>query len=150
MPECTENQALEKLREAERNMRDVEERTKSVPRIGNDGIAVEKLLAEAQRELDEARYQAKLQELDHLKSAFVSIASHELRTPMTSIKGYVENMLDGLTGELTEEQADSLERVKHNVDRLTRMINELLDLSKIEAGRMELHLVPVSLLDVAG
>ena len=60
------DQALEKLREAERKMRDVEERTKSVPRIGNDGIAVEKMLAEAQRELDEAReaYQAKLQELD--------------------------------------------------------------------------------------
>ena len=55
MPECTENQALEKLREAERNMRDVEERTKSVPRIGNDGIAVEKMLAMAQEELDEAR-----------------------------------------------------------------------------------------------
>ncbi len=91
----------------------------------------------------------KFQELDRLKSAFVSIVSHELRTPMTSIKGYVENMLDGLTGALTEQQSYSLERVKHNVDRLTRMINELLDLSRIEAGRMELHLFPVSLLDVA-
>jgi two-component system sensor histidine kinase BarA len=91
----------------------------------------------------------KLQELDRLKSAFVSIVSHELRTPMTSIKGYVENMLDGLTGALTEKQSHSLERVKHNIDRLTRMINELLDLSRIEAGRMELNLAPVSLLDVA-
>ena len=91
----------------------------------------------------------KLQELDRLKSAFVSIVSHELRTPMTSIKGYVENMLDGLTGALTEKQSHSLGRVKHNIDRLTRMINELLDLSRIEAGRMELNLAPVSLLDVA-
>ena len=91
----------------------------------------------------------KLQELDRLKSAVVSIVSHELRTPMTSIKGYVENMLDGLTGTLTEKQSHSLGRVKHNVERLTRMINELLDLSRIEAGRVEMHLVPVSLLDVA-
>jgi signal transduction histidine kinase len=91
----------------------------------------------------------KLQELDRLKSAFVSIVSHELRTPMTSIKGYVENMLDGLAGALTEKQSHSLERVRHNIDRLTRMINELLDLSKIEAGRMELHLAPLSLPEMA-
>ncbi|MBH0177983.1 MAG: HAMP domain-containing histidine kinase [Nitrospira sp.] len=91
----------------------------------------------------------KLQELDRLKSAFVSVVSHELRTPMTSIKGYVENLLDGLTGALTDKQSRSLERVRHNIDRLTRMINELLDLSKIEAGRMELNLAPVPLLEIA-
>lgn len=91
----------------------------------------------------------KLQELDQLKSAFVSIVSHELRTPMTSIKGYVENMLDGLAGALTDKQTRSLERVKHNIDRLTRMINELLDLSKIETGHMDLNFAPVSLLDMA-
>jgi signal transduction histidine kinase len=82
----------------------------------------------------------KLQELDRLKSAFVSIVSHELRTPMTSIKGYVENMLDGLTGLLTDKQAYYLGRVRFNVERLTRMINDLLDLSRIEAGRAELAL----------
>lgn len=91
----------------------------------------------------------KLKELDHLKSQFVSIVSHELRTPMTSIKGYVENLLDGLAGALTQKQTYSLDRVKHNVDRLTRMINELLDLSKIEAGRLELTLAPVALWEVA-
>jgi signal transduction histidine kinase len=91
----------------------------------------------------------KLKELDHLKSQFVSVVSHELRTPMTSIKGYVENLLDGLAGTLTHKQTYSLDRVKHNVERLTRMINELLDLSKIEAGRMELILAPVSLSEMA-
>jgi signal transduction histidine kinase len=85
-----------------------------------------------------------LEELDRLKSAFVSIVSHELRTPMTSIKGYVENMLDGLTGTLTDKQAYYLGRVKYNAERLTRMTNELLDLSRIEAGRMDLHLSSVS------
>ncbi len=90
----------------------------------------------------------KLQELDHLKSQVVSIVSHELRTPMTSIKGYVENLLDGLAGALTHKQTYSLDRIKHNVERLTRMINELLDLSKIEAGRLELTLAPVALSEV--
>jgi len=108
---------------------------------------LEQRVQQRTRELQTAN--DKLQELDRLKSLFVSIVSHELRTPMTSIKGYVENVLDGLAGALTEKQSRSLERVKHNIDRLTRMINELLDLSKIEAGRMELHFVPVSLCDVA-
>jgi signal transduction histidine kinase len=93
------------------------------------------------RELQAANEQ--LQELDRLKSAFVSIVSHELRTPMTSIKGYIENMLDGLTGTLSERQAYYLGRVKFNVERLTRMINDLLDLSRIEAGRVELTLAPL-------
>jgi two-component system sensor histidine kinase BarA len=107
---------------------------------------LEQRVQQRTRELQTAN--DKLQELDRLKSTFVSIVSHELRTPMTSIKGYVENMLDGLTGALTDKQSRSLERVKHNIDRLTRMINELLDLSRIEAGRMELHLAPVSMCEV--
>ncbi len=87
----------------------------------------------------------RLQELDQLKSSFVSIVSHELRTPMTSIKGLVENMLDGLTGILNERQTFYLGRVKYNIERLTRMINDLLDLSRIESGRMDLHPSPVNL-----
>ncbi len=90
----------------------------------------------------------KLQELDRLKSAFVSIVSHELRTPMTSIKGYVENMLDGLTGGLTEKQSYYLSRVKFNIERLTRMINDLLDLSRIEAGRVEIVLTHILVADL--
>ncbi len=85
-----------------------------------------------------------LQELNQLKSAFVSVVSHELRTPMTSIRVYVENMLDGLTGALNEKQTHYLDRILFNIDRLTRMIIDLLDLSKIEAGRMELRLAPLS------
>ncbi|OLE41641.1 MAG: hypothetical protein AUI36_24510 [Cyanobacteria bacterium 13_1_40CM_2_61_4] len=90
----------------------------------------------------------RLQELDKLKSDFVSTVSHELRTPMTSIKGYVDNILDGLTGALTERQSYYLNRVKYNVERLTRMINDLLDLSRIEAGKVELHLSAVCMRDL--
>lgn len=101
------------------------------------------------RELRAANDQ--LQELDRLKSAFVSIVSHELRTPMTSIKGYVENMLDGLAGGLTEKQSYYLTRVKMNTERLTRMVNDLLDLSRIEDPEKRhdyLRPVPMSIRDL--
>lgn len=80
-----------------------------------------------------------LQELDRLKSAFVGIVSHELRTPLTPIKTLVENLLDGVGGSLSEQQHHYLSRIQANADRLTRMLNELLDLSKIEAGKTELR-----------
>lgn len=91
---------------------------------------------------------SKLQEVDKLKSTFVSVASHELRTPLTSIKGLVENMLDGFIGELNDRQSFYLTRIKHNVERLSRMTIDLLDLSRIEAGRMEMKMAPLVLLDL--
>ena len=91
----------------------------------------------------------RLREHDRLKSMFVSIASHELRTPMTSMKGLVDNMLDGLTGSLTERQSFYLSRVKRNLERLTRMSNDLLDLSKIDAGVMQLSCAPFSVEELA-
>jgi signal transduction histidine kinase len=106
-------------------------------------------LERVNRELRTANDQ--LQELDRLKSAFVSIVSHELRTPMTSIKGYVENILDGLAGGLTEKQSDYLTRVKLNTERLTRMVNDLLDLSRIEDPEKRhdsLRPVPMSIRDL--
>lgn len=109
-------------------------------------LTLERRVQERTQELQTAN--EKLQELDRLKSAFVSIASHELRTPMTSIKGYVENMLEGLTGALSEKQAHYLGRVRHNVDRLTRLINQLLDLSRLDARVLELVLAPLSIHEV--
>jgi signal transduction histidine kinase len=94
--------------------------------------SLEQRVQQRTQELQEAN--RRLQEMDKLKSDFVSTVSHELRTPMTSIKGYVDNILDGLTGALTERQSYYLNRVKSNVERLTRMINELLDLSRISSA----------------
>ncbi len=108
---------------------------------------LEQRVRERTQELQSAN--DRLQELDRLKSAFVSIVSHELRTPMTSIKGLIENMMDGLTGELTEHQTFYLSRVNHNIERLTRMINDLLDLSRIEAGHMELQTTSVDIGSIA-
>lgn len=107
---------------------------------------LENRVQERTRSLDAANQ--KLHELDQRKSAFVSMASHEIRTPLTSIKGFVENMLAGVTGDLRERQVLYLTRVKYNIDRLTRTLNDLLDLSRIEAGHVELRVTDVSLADV--
>ncbi len=80
-----------------------------------------------------------LREMDALKSDFVSNVSHELRTPLTSIKGSVDNMLDGITGDLNDKQSRYLSRVQSNANRLSRLVDDLLDLSRIEAGRLELR-----------
>jgi signal transduction histidine kinase len=75
-----------------------------------------------------------------MKNEFVSMASHEMRTPMTSIKGSLELLLGGYAGELPAEASELLGIALTAVDRLVRLINDLLDISKIESGKMEYHL----------
>jgi len=86
-----------------------------------------------------------LEQADRLRSQFLSHVSHELRTPLTSIKGFVQNLLDGLTGPLNEKQQRYLFRMLDNSDRLIRMIEDLLDRTRIEAGRLEVHPVDMDL-----
>jgi signal transduction histidine kinase len=85
----------------------------------------------------------RLQELDHLKTSLLSNASHELRTPVTSMKVHVTNLLDGVSGPLTQDQSDTLRRVKANIERLRQMIDDLLDLSRFQTGRVTLNTEPV-------
>ncbi len=75
-------------------------------------------------------------EAERAKTEFVSTVSHELRTPMTSIKGYVDLLTMGAAGKLTREQQRFLSIVQANVDRLTVLVGDLLDISRIESGRM--------------
>jgi len=89
----------------------------------------------------------KEREAERIKDEFVSLVSHELRTPLTSIKGYVDLLIDGDAGEVTEEQKEFLEIVKSNSDRLVMLVNDLLDVSRIEAGRINLRLQPVDMAD---
>jgi len=88
-------------------------------------------------------------EVDRLKSEFVATVSHELRTPMTSIKGYVEILLMGAAGPLSEQQNRFLQVVKTNSERLAVLVNDLLDISRIEAGRVTLTLQPLNLDEMA-
>jgi PAS domain S-box-containing protein len=94
---------------------------------------------------EKKRYEQRLKELDQMKSAFVSNVSHELRTPLTAIKASADNMLDRLLGDLNEKQVGYLTRIKSNTDRLARLINDLLDLSTIEAGKINLRLMNLPL-----
>lgn len=88
-------------------------------------------------------------EVDRLKSEFVSTVSHELRTPMTSIKGYVDILLMGAAGPLNEQQKRFLDIVKNNAERLAILVNDLLDISRIESGRLKLSLQPIDLSQLA-
>jgi len=84
-----------------------------------------------------------------LKSEFVATVSHELRTPMTSIKGYVDILLMGAAGALNEQQTHFLEIVRNNSERLAILVNDLLDISRIESGRLTFSLQPFDLAPIA-
>ena len=77
-------------------------------------------------------------EIEQMKSEFVSLVSHELRTPLTSIKGFISLILDGKTGKINLKQQESLSRALRQSERLAELINDLLDISRIEAGRIEM------------
>jgi signal transduction histidine kinase/HAMP domain-containing protein len=107
-------------------------------------VSVAKENADLVSELRDNNFQ--LERANRLKSEFLANVSHELRTPMNAIIGYSKLMLDGLDGELNSQQEADLQRVTTAADNLLSLINGLLDLSKIEAGRMEIN---VEELDVA-
>jgi signal transduction histidine kinase len=106
------------------------------------GCLEEKVAARTQ---ELANANEKLKEFDRLKSDFVANVSHELRTPLTAIKGSVDLVLRQVLGPLNERQTHHLKRLQSNTLHLTGLINDLLDLSRIEAGKIELSLARVSL-----
>ena len=83
--------------------------------------------------------------VDRMKTEFVALVSHELRTPLTSIKGYVDLLLDGDVGEVGDQQREFLEVVSNNVERQAALINDLLDISTMEAGKIILNQAAVDL-----
>jgi len=82
----------------------------------------------------------KIEETLKIKSEFTSVVSHELRTPLTAIKEGIAIVLDGTAGRINPEQKDFLDTAKRNVDRLARLINDVLDFQKLEAGRVEFRM----------
>lgn len=83
-------------------------------------------------------------DMERVRAEFVSVASHELRTPMAAIREAVSLMVDGVTGPVNEKQHKFLDMTKRNIDRLTGIISDLLDLSKIESGKLTLLREPMS------
>ena len=101
---------------------------------------------EAARVLNEQM--ERLRELDVMKDQFVSSVSHELRTPLTSIVGYMELLLDGEAGELSEDQEHFLGIMGRNCDRLTRLVDDILFVARVDAGRLSLDLQDIDIVDV--
>lgn len=89
-----------------------------------------------------------LKRLDKAKSEFISIASHQLRTPLTAIKGYISMMREKLYGKPPEKMEKPLENIYLSNERLIKLVNDLLNVSRIEAGRMEMKLEKLSLEDI--
>ncbi len=83
--------------------------------------------------------------IDKMKSDFIGLVSHELRTPLTSIIGFVSFILDGKAGPVNERQRNSLERVERQSKRLAALISDLLDVSRIESGRIQMKRESISL-----
>jgi signal transduction histidine kinase len=110
--------------------------------IAIENVRLFQEIQEKSRELEAAN--ERLKELDRLKSDFVSNVSHELRTPLTAIKGAVDLLLREVLGCLNESQTHYLTRVRSNTQHLAGLINDLLDLAKIEEGKVELKGVRVS------
>ncbi|MEM7032259.1 MAG: ATP-binding protein [Chloroflexota bacterium] len=103
-----------------------------------------RLSEEQERQIEE------LQEVDRLKGEFLTSMSHELRTPLNSIIGFADILLQGIDGPLTDHALTDVTAIHNSGKHLLSLINDLLDLSKIEAGRMELAREPLSLADTFG
>jgi PAS domain S-box-containing protein len=124
--------------------RDVTDRIRTEEALRTQAIALEKNAAEL-RELND-ELQARQEELERAMTArnrFYASMSHELRTPINAIIGYNTLLLDHIYGPLNEKQAHGLERTHKAANHLLELVNDVLDLSKIEAGKIELTLQPV-------
>jgi PAS domain S-box-containing protein len=114
-------------------------------------IEREQMLQQAQERAEFERQTAeRLREVDRLKSEFLANMSHELRTPLNSIIGYSEVLLDGVDGDLTEEAIEDVEAIHGSGQHLLAIINDILDLAKIEAGQMHVDPREVSITDFVG
>ena len=85
--------------------------------------------------------------IDRMKTEFIAVASHELRTPMTSIKGSIDLLLSGFAGSISSEAEELLEIAQKGCERLIRLINDILDLAKIEAGQIRLKMLKIDLVE---
>ena len=105
------------------------------------------LVKELYKELEKKNEE--LRALDKLKSEFVSTVSHELRTPLTIIKGAISQITEGLYGDVNEEQKEKLEMALRSSELLQRIINDLLDIAKLEARKIELKKKKININDIA-
>lgn len=126
-------------------IRNINERKKAEEEIKKLNEELEERVKQRTKELEEAN--KRLIELDRLKSMFLASMSHELRTPLNSIIGFTGLILMGMAGEINEEQRKQLTMVQNSANHLLSLINDILDISKIESDRIELSIENFDLRD---
>jgi len=117
----------------------VEERTEALDKANSDLVDMNVILQKANE---------KLMELDKLKSNFLGIATHELRTPITVIEGYLDSLVDGFAGELNEQQVAIVGETLSSCHRMADLVSDMLDITRIEAGKMPIEMIRCSVLTV--
>lgn len=113
-----------------------------------DQIVRQRTRALAESETQLRRKNVELDRLNRLKTEFISIAAHELRTPMTSIVGYLDLIVEGRLGTLPGDLKRPISSLRRNAHRLKRLIEDMLDVSRLEAGRVTLARKPTALADI--
>jgi PAS domain S-box-containing protein len=126
--------------------RDITERRRSEELMNHYKRDLEETVKQRTAELEKAKERA--ESADHLKSAFLATMSHELRTPLNSIIGFSGIMMTEKTGPLNEEQKKQMGMVQASGRKLLSLINDILDLSKIEAGQLTIHVENFNLLEI--
>ncbi len=91
------------------------------------------------------RHDSQIKRLERIKTEFVSVASHQLRTPLTAMNWYLEMMLAGDTGKLSDQQKDYLEEVYRGSNRMVSLVNDLLNISRLESGKLRIKPAPTDL-----
>jgi signal transduction histidine kinase len=141
-------QVVYRLRVMEENTRRLARQEALNPPLGGgdeiahlDGVFHD--VARALRESQEAE-----RELQKMRKAFIAMVSHDLRTPLTSVRGFLELLEMGALGELSPKAMQHTQRTSNSVDRLIKLINDLLDLEKMESGTVALHRKPINLREV--
>lgn len=115
-------------------------------KINTELIHQQRQLLETSEELETANRD--LKRLNEIKNEFVATVSHELRTPLTSVKESVVLVLDEIMGPLNEEQKKFLSITRNNIERLSRLINDLLDLSKLDSGKLSMRKGKINLFHI--
>lgn len=145
--EADRKKAEEELRQYREHLEDmVRERTKEIEDLNLELQTINKELELRRQEAEEAKFQA--ESASRAKSDFLANMSHELRTPLNSVIGFSEILQDELYGELNEKQEEYVNDITTSGKHLLNLINDILDLSKVEAGKMELELSSFSLEEV--
>lgn len=130
-----EIQLKEQTRELDKKVEELEQSEAAALNIMEDLQKTVDTLKETQEIINQQNIQ--LKKLDKIKSDFLNITSHELRTPMSAIKGYVQMVIKQKLGQITEEQQHALTVVLRNTDRLDNLIRDILDISRLESGTMK-------------